>query len=229
MRSFGLEVGAGLQWEPHPGVVIAFAARSPGLELLTQVRQTRTAIEATVSSLDPDTLEFGPDDSEILAPGLGILSPGRFNLAFALRNELGWIALELDVQPPIEIEGLLDRRFVWNVRFGGRYIVDESVAIGAGLFTDLSEQEPIEDVGQTRIDFIGASLGVEYRTTHRLGEGEGVDTLIFSTTVGVRYAYGFGEVGGLIFNPVEGTELDRIPISATVHEIGLHLGSALYF
>lgn len=229
LRSFGLELGVGAQWEPHPGVLIAFTARSPGLELLTQVRSTTTNIEATVSDLDFDTLSFGPEDSESLAPGLAVLTPGRFNLALAHRFQRGWIAAEIDVQPPLDLDPVTQRRFVWNVRVGARYEVDERLGIGAGVFTDHSEWTPIRELGETRIDFYGVTAGLEYRTPHVLGENESADSLVFSTTVALRYAVGLGEVGGLRFDPQFGTTGATVPISTTVHEASLHIGSALYF
>ena len=229
VRSFGAELGIGFQWEPHPGVLLAFTARSPGLELLTQIRSTTTRIDATVTDLAADEVDFVPEDEEDLAPGIAVLTPGRFNLAFAHRFDRGWLAVELDVQPPIEVDPVIHRRFVWNVRVGGRYQVDDQLGIGAGLFTDLSEGSPITELGQTQVDFYGLTLGFEYRTPHRLGPGESVDTLVFSTTGALRYAVGTGTVGGLLFDPSRGTQRDTVEVSTTIHEVGLHLGSALYF
>jgi len=229
LRSLGAEVGFGLQWEPQPGVVIAATLRSPGLEILTQVRSTTTEIDVTARPGDGDLLRFVPEDEEALAPGIAVLTPGRLNLAIAHRFDRGWIGAEIDVQPPLEIEGVIARRFVWNVRVGGRYEVDENLGIGVGFFTDQSEGAPIAELGETRVDFYGLSGGFEYRTSHQLGEGEASSDLVFSTTVGLRYAAGIGEVGGLLFDPDRGIEQATVPIGTTIHEIGLHIGSALYF
>lgn len=228
-RSLGAELGLGVQWEPHRGVVISATFRSPGLEILTQLRSTTTAIDVVVDGMAPDSISFLPEDDEDLAPGLVVLTAGRFNLAIGHRFDRGWIAAELDVQPPLQLDGVLSRRFVWNARVGARYEVDHHVGLGAGFFTDHSEQAPIEDLGQTRVDFYGLSAGFEYRNAHRLGAGERADDLVFSTTFAVRYAFGIGEVGGLRFDPLRGEERDTVSIGTTLHEIGLHIGSGLYF
>jgi hypothetical protein len=229
VRSLGLEVGAGLQIEPHPGVVIAFTARSPGLEILTQIRETRTSIDVVVSDALPDSVEFIPEDDEDLAPGIAVLTPGRFNFGLGYRWSRGWVAAEIDVQPPLEIEPVTRRRFVWNVRVGGRYLVDDRTAIGFGAFTDHSEGQPIDRLGQTHVNFYGATLGIEYRTPHRLLSDSGPKNLVFSTTVAARYAVGAGVVGGLLIDPNRGSAPITVSIPTTIHEVGLHIGSALYF
>lgn len=229
IRSFGAELGVGIQWEPHPGVVIALSARSPGLELATQIGDTTTSIDAAVSDLDPDSITFAPDDHEALAPGFAVLTPGRLTLAFAHRFSRGWVDAEIDVQPPLDVDSVISRQLVWNVRVGGRYELDDHVGVGIGAFTDNSEGSPITALGRTRIDFYGGTLGLEYRTAHAMGPHESADTMVFSTTLALRYAYGVGEVGGLAFDPAGPSQGTVVPIHTDVHEISLHVGSALYF
>ena len=55
--------------------------------------------------------------------------------------------------------------------------------------------------------------------------------MVFSTTIALRYAYGAGEVGGAVF---QGTPLSTAPgnnsvVDVHVHELGVHLGSTVYF
>ncbi len=227
LRSLGAELAFGLQWEPHPGVVIAATLRSPGLEILTQVRSTSTELDVTVRPGE-DIVEFEPTDEETLGPAVAVLTSGRLNFAIAHRFDRGWVALEIDVQPPLD-EGVISRRFLWNVRAGGRYEIDANLGIGVGVFTDQSEGAPITELGETRVDFYGLSAGFEYRTSHLLAQSEAAPNLVFSTTVALRYAIGFGEVGGLLFDPNRGIQRATVPIGTTIQEIGLHIGSALYF
>jgi hypothetical protein len=229
VRSFGVELGVGMQWEPHDGVLIALTARSPGLELLTQVRSTTTEVDALLDGSADDRVLFEPLDEEDLAPAIAVLTPGRFNLALGYRWDRGWVAAEIDVQPPLDVPDVVNRRFVWNVRIGGRYELDDTLGIGAGMFTDQSEQSPIADLGETRVDFYGLSGGLELRTPHDLAASEDAPNLVFSTTIAVRYALGVGEVGGLLFDPQRGIEQATVPVDTTIHEVGLHIGSALYF
>jgi long-subunit fatty acid transport protein len=229
IRSFGAELGVGMQWEPNEHIAIGFTARSPGLEAFTQLRSTTTTIDATITGTGPDELTFTPEDGEIFAPGFAVLTAGRFNLAIAHRFDRGWVAAEIDVQPPLDIDPLLTRRFVWNARLGARYQVDDQLGLGAGFFTDHSEGTPIRELGETRVDFYGLSAGFDFRTPHNLGEGESAQTLVFATTAAVRYAVGIGEVGGLRFDPANGVQRATVPVDTTIHEVSLHIGSALYF
>ncbi|MBX3274602.1 MAG: hypothetical protein KF729_30330 [Sandaracinaceae bacterium] len=229
LRSLGTELGVGVQWQPHDDFVLGLTFRSPSFEIFTQVRSTTTAIDVTVEGTDPGTFTFVPEDTESLAPGFAVLTGGRFNIALAHRFERGWIALEVDLQPALQLDGVLSRRFVWNVRAGGRFEVDDNLGIGFGAFTDHSELHPIDELGQTRVDFYGLSAGLEYRSGHRLADNERSSNLVFSTTVGLRYAVGFGEVGGLLFDPRGGVTRDTVAVDTTIHELGLHIGSGLYF
>ena len=229
IRSFGVELGFGVQWEPHPGVIIGVAARSPGLEVATEIHDTTTTVDAAVSDVSPDRVSFAPDDRSSLSPGIAVLTPGRLTLAFAHRFDRGWIDAEIDVQPPLDIDTVVNRRLVWNVRVGGRYEVDEHVGIGMGLFTDNSEVRSITAFGRTQVNFYGGSAGLEYRTSHAMGPREPSDSIVFSTTIAVRYAFGIGQVGGLAFDPTAPNQGQVVPIATTIHELGLYVGSALYF
>lgn len=229
VRSFGLEIGLGLQWDPNPGVSFGLTFRSPGLEILTQVAGSTTSIDVTTRDALPDEIRFEPNVEEDLATGFVMLSAGRMNLAIAHRFDQGWVAAEIDAQPPLEVDGVLRRAFVWNVRVGGRFDVDDQLSLGAGFFTDQSERAPVDGLGETRIDFYGFTLGFEFRTPHELDEDEHAQTLEFSTTVALRYAAGIGEVGGFLFDPEGGIERATVLVGTTVHEVGIHIGSALYF
>jgi len=229
IRSFGVELGAGVTWEPHPGVLLAFTARSPGLELATQIRSTTTEVSATLTDADLDDLDFLPEDTEAIAPGIAVLTPGHFALAFAHRFRRGWIAGEIDVHPPLELDAVVRRRLVWNVRVGGQHRIDDHFNVGFGAFTDHSDGAPIAELGQTRVDFYGVTAGLEYQNRYDLGAPHEGRSLVFSTTFALRYAYGGGEVGGLLFDPARGTQRDTVSVHTTIHEMSLYIGSAVYF
>lgn len=229
IRSFGLELGAGLQWEPHPGVLIGITARSPGVEVATQVLAATTEIDATLSDVVPDHLDFLPEDTEAISPGVAVLTPGRFALALGHRFARGWIAAEIDVQPPLDVDAVINRRLVWNVRVGGQYQLNDSFNVGFGAFTDHSEGSPIAELGQTRVDFYGLTAGLEYRSRYQLGGADEDRSIVFSTTFALRYAYGGGTVGGLRFDPARGTHRDTVSIHTRIHEATLYVGSAVYF
>jgi len=53
--------------------------------------------------------------------------------------------------------------------------------------------------------------------------------LIFETTIGVRYAIGFGEVGGVALDVLADDLLTGLRVGVVHHTASLHVGSALLF
>lgn len=227
LQSAGIELAAGLQWEPLRGLHLGLSVRSPGLQLGSLYRATTTAVFA-----DADGLFFAPESSDALAPNLGVVTPTRIRVSAAYRFERGWIGVDVDLQHALQVPELaIDRRWVVNGRLGGRFWPEPNLSIGAGLFTDLSPQRRPQIFGQTDVDFLGGTVGLELRTPHLLGEGERVGSLVFSQTFALRYAAGVGTIGGLAFDPsVAGENAATVTVTGTqIHELSLHLGSALYF
>jgi hypothetical protein len=227
LQSAGIELGAGLQWEPVPGLHLGLSVRSPGLQLGSLYRATRTEVFA-----DGGMIAFDPTSSESLAPNVGLVTPTRIRLGVAYRFDRAWIGLDVDFQHQLEFPELgILRRWFFNARIGGRYWVEENLSIGAGLFTDVSPSVAPRIFGQTQVDFFGGSVGLELHTPHRLGQGESADTIVFSQTFALRYAAGVGSIGGLSFDPsIPGANAASLSVTGTtIHELSLHLGSALLF
>ncbi len=125
----------------------------------------------------------------------------------------------------------IERRWQINARVGGRYHVDETLSIGAGLFTDTSPARILTEYGQTQIDFFGGSIGFEMHTPHTLGPDEPAPDIVFAQTFALRYALGLGRIAGLRFADADAETSRDFVVSTptTVHELSLHIGSALYF
>lgn len=228
IQSVSLELAAGVQWEIVPGLHVGLSARSPGLLLGSLFRITSTRFSASGMGI-----EFAPTDGEGLEPRVDVVTPARVRLAVAYRWASGWIGIDADFQHALSRPEIgVERDWIGGVRVGGRWQVDRQIALGAGLFTDLDATRVIADYGQTRLDFWGGTLGLELRSPHRLGEGESVSELVFVNTIAARYAAGVGQIGGLRIDTAAADPRDAIravPVGTTVHEISLHLGSALYF
>ena len=227
LQSVSLEIGAGLQWDIMPGLTLGLAARTPGLMVGSLYRLTTTTIAS-----DPDGLVFAPTDEGMLRPQLAVVTPARVRLGIAYRWAEGWVGIEGDFQHELRSPEVgIDREWVGGVRVGGRYWVDPQISIGAGLFTDLDATRTITGYGDTQLDFFGGTFGVEVRNPHRLGEGENASDIVFVNTFALRYAAGFGQIGGLRFSLPLGAEgaVEDVAVATQVHEISLHLGSALYF
>jgi hypothetical protein len=227
LQSAGIELGVGMQWEPVPGLHLGLSVRSPGLQLGSLYRATSTTVFA-----DGGGITFAPSTSESLAPNVGVVTPTRIRLSAAYRFDRAWIGLDVDFQHELDVPELsILRRWMFNARIGGRYWLEENLSIGAGLFTDVSPYYAPRIFGQTHVDFFGGSLGLELHTPHRLGQGESADTIVFSQTFALRYAAGVGSIGGLAFDPsVAGENAASLTVTGTtIHEISLHIGSALLF
>lgn len=228
LQSVGVELAVGLQWDIVPGLTLGVALRTPDLQLGSLFRATSASITAT----HPGELLFEPSDMSGLVPNVGPITPTRLRIGLAWRTQRAWLAIDADIAHELIVPALdIERRWVANIHVGGRYWLDENTAIGAGFFTDVSPTRRITQYGQTQIDFVGGTLGVEIRTPHELGPHEHAETLVFSQTFALRYAVGVGQIGGLSFSDASPTMQTHDPLRTptTVHELSLHLGSALYF
>jgi hypothetical protein len=227
-----LEAGAGVQWQASRWVRLGLAVRSPGVEILESYRfQALTgAAELTEDGSAAIALDSTEDDA--LEARVGLVSPVRVKLGLAIGGPERWIALEGDLQPGLD-NRLAARETTWNARLGGRARLSRHVSIGGGLFTDRAPDHPAREFGTSRIDFYGATAGVQLATAHSLErrDDDPPRDLVFSTTIALRYAYGIGQVGGLRFDldaPEESVVTDQ-PVDGDVHEFSLHLGSAIEF
>ena len=118
-----------------------------------------------------------------------------------------------------------------NLRLGAKHLLSRSLAMGAGLFSDRSPSPPPDRFASLDIDYYGATLGFEVTNRYELRPQEPRESLAFSSTVALRYAYGNGRIGAVRVAPPQ--RLSEEPFfprnQVRVHEIALHLGSALYF
>jgi hypothetical protein len=229
LQSIGLELAGGIQWDIVPGLTLGVALRSPDLQLGSLSRTTSADIHPRP---DDGVLIVDPVDTSGLAPNVQGITPARLRVGLAIHGSRGWLAIDVDAAHELSVESLgIHRRWTFNARIGGRYFVDENFSIGGGLFTDTSSTQRVEAYGQTQTDFFGGSLGLELHTPHTLGPGERAPDIVFAQTFALRYAVGIGHIGGLRFtDATAGTSSDYVvSTGTTVHELSLHIGSALYF
>ncbi len=230
LQSVALSLAAGLQWEIVPGLHLGVAVRGPGLQIAARFQQTSATLIAALDPMGAGTIDLDPMDGEELQPRFGVVAPTRVRAGLAYRWSGGWIGIDGDIQHELSTPDLgVRRRTIGGVRIGGRVQVDPTVSLGGGLFTDLSPEIGVAEFGATMVDYYGGTFGIELRNPHRLGEGENAADLVFINTFALRYAVGVGSVGGLRFDPTREGIVEVVPVGTTIHEIGLHLGSALYF
>lgn len=227
LEALGAEIVAGLQWNPIDELHIGLSVLSPGVNFAARYRVVALGVTA-----GPGGIDFDRTDEGVLEPSLGLISPARVRLGVAYSFDGGWVSIEGDVQHPLNESDIgLTRTVVFGVRVGTRFHVDRNIALGFGLFTDLSPDPEPEEFGDTQIDFFGGTAGIELRDEHQLVENEQASTIQFSTTIALRYAVGIGRVGGLRFDTgATGADtITTVAVDTTVHEVSVHFGSALYF
>ncbi len=231
IQAVALRARVGLQWEIVPGFHAGLTVRSPSVLIGSQYRFTSGVV--TVDPTDPTSVDFGITDESGIEPRFDPFAPARVRLSLAYRWSEGWIGIEGDFQHELRVPSAgVDRDWIGGARAGGRWWVDRQVSLGAGFFTDLDATRRIDTYGQTRLDYYGGTFGLELRNPHRLGEGESVSDIVFVNTFALRYAVGVGSIGGQRFDfsaPDENGIVSVVEVATTVHEISLHLGSALYF
>ncbi len=220
----------GAQWEFIKGWHLGVTVRSP----LWQFGQfgDRTTVnsgaQTTDRQLPPASFTLSKDN--LRKTGGGTVLPVEIHVAVAAEFPGGYVALEADFMPPVENEELsVDSRFAWNVRAGVRYQFTERFAAGLGLFTDRTTAPPAAVLGDEHVDYYGVTLGGEYRKPIQLGSREEAKTLVFSTTFGVRYAFGLGQFGAYKIDLARPNASPDVVRDAVLHELSLHLGSTLLF
>jgi hypothetical protein len=227
---FGFRIGGGFQWDVLPSLHLGFSVLSPSYQVGQQVSAS-SSVGAYVSTPQGSIGAFVPYAEDRIEAAFQLFAPPRLRMGIAFGDKINWISLDADLQPSLQnADDEVDRHLLVNARLGGRIEIVPGISMGAGLFTDFSPTSTPKEFGDTNITFLGGTLGLEYESAHQLAEREG-ESLTFSTTLAVRYAYGWGDVGGLqvpTFRPGD-YEVTMPVVDVSIHEIGVHLGSALFF
>ncbi|MEO8180676.1 MAG: hypothetical protein ABI895_17710 [Deltaproteobacteria bacterium] len=229
----GLEAGVGFQIELTPGWRLALTARSARLLVYQLLTVSRAQGVATVAG---DGSRPGRIQAQIAEPSIqrtrfDAIRAGRLNLAVArLGTDGDWLALEADIQPGVDAASAgIQRRAVLNARLGLYHRLNDSMAVGAGLFTDRSPERLHADPLSSSGDFYGGSLGWQHDSRHQLGPDEPSDSLSFSTTLALRYAFSRGRLNNLSVDPAAPESLSGQRGRLLVHELGFYVGGGLSF
>jgi hypothetical protein len=208
---------------------VGFALRSPSVLLATALAGSSVEGSATT---EPSTANLQTTDLGDLVIGVHTARPFRARLGVAWAWGTSWVGVEGDIQPGLTEETIgVSRQTTFNVRAGGVVEVAAQTWLGFGAFTDRSADSIVTSLIASRIDYYGVTVGLRFDHPHDLSASERARTVVFSTTIGLRYAYGTGDIGGVIFDrmPAASPPGRNSTVSATVHELGVHLGSTVYF
>ncbi|MEZ4254072.1 MAG: hypothetical protein R3B99_38175, partial [Polyangiales bacterium] len=238
---WGLQLTAGAQWEPSTKLALGLHVRAPIL-LVREALDFHDVQQQT----DPSGLtNFG--FFERRAAPVGMLAPARLALGGAYRGEGFTLSAELayshalrslDVRTRAQREAgadarpIVDLRHNVTARVGGLVRLTDTKALGFGAFVDRSPERRPRGLGDFQVDYYGATLGFRTETQVRL-DHERARTLIFRTTIALRYALGLGEAAllrydqsspALSFTPETGETRDIL-----FHEAYVFVGSSLLF
>lgn len=230
--SVGGRAVVGIQYQPHERFSLGFVLRTPELSVYRWGR--RSTMYSITPGLIAGELEGGLlfETQNFSGGGIEQVAPWRFHISAAVHFSRGWLAVEADFQAPLQNDAFdIDRGWVSNIRVGTYFRVTETLFMGGGLFTDLAGDRPLTSIGSWRVNFYGGTIGGELRTPIALRRGSEPRTLIFSTTVALRYAIGQGESLGYSLEPQARdnpgfTEHIR---DVTFHELTAHIGSSFFF
>lgn len=228
----GLDSVVGLQLAPVAGLRIGLTTRTPRFAFLDFGRDT--SVQAVGYGGDGGgLLDFAVDDSEPQRWGFRVTRMPVFTLGVGWEGNRWSIALEGDLTPPLLTteRGVRPRLTLWNVRLGGKLEVTERVELGAGLFTDRTDEVAAETVMDERLDWYGATFGVRLRNPVPLADGARAESLLLISTFALRGAMGWGQVTvvDLEITSVDGFGIDLAPRDVVHAELSLHIGTALHF
>lgn len=228
----GFHVRAGVRYAPSERMAFAVSLESPNAYFWH--KRASFGLQSA-GAVDPSTNE-GQLQSETAEDkrsrvALGLYAPVRARFGAALDVGGALISVEGDVASRMKDSELeLDRRLSWNVRAGALVPMGEHYRVGVGFFTDRGPERR-DASGGGPVHYYGGTVGAEYQN-HRLLQSESDATqherLTFSSTVALRYAYGHGKQGAVLYD-LETFETRDRAATLKVHELTLHIGSGLYF
>lgn len=226
---FGFNVFVGAQWQLAPEWGLGLVVRTPLIQIYESVEQRLFLLDAAIAPDGSARVEttFLPMRQS------GFEASVAFNFAFTLAfawtpDDTSFLSLELDLKPGSK-DDEIEREFVWNLRLGGVFPLSDTFRFGAGVFTDNSWEPDPTEAWVDQVDFYGLATGIYFETPIALRDND-ASSLIFTSTIGLRYALGLGTTLRARATPFGiDTDPGRVAIDLTFHELGIHVGSGLRF
>jgi len=233
---YGGEVVLGLQWEFLRNLHLGLSFRTPRFVAYQHHKTFALTTGHTDSPGQPGTHVFSFDETP--DPLIrGRVAPMRLTigLGYAFAGGRGWVSGEVDFSPRLELpERGVFTRAIWNVRAGVRVRLTDRMVYGFGVFTDRDDETRTRNFPHFRINYYGATTGGEFRSPVRLGKGERARTIVFTTTLALRYAYGHGTAAQVVLDLADAPRGQILPVVRSLHPIEFHLiaghlGMGTYF
>lgn len=218
---YGARLGLGLQWTPTPRLDLGISLQTPTLSGFRYARET--AINgAFLGNVQANT--FDSTDTHGLKGVWEASTPLMVRAGIGYAVGKAQLLLDGSVYSRLNSkEDEFDRKPVGNVRAGTLVTLSKTLAFGVGAFSDLHGTRSMN------ADFVGLAGGL--RVTSEYHVAETGDPIVFVTSVGARYAYGFGKTEGIEFTSDENDDDGIVTHAASirVHEVAINLGGGVSF
>ncbi len=219
----GLQMKAGLQFAPIKELRIGWMVATPSYLAFVKNEITTTEI------LSPPigSPQFSGSQVDDLSGSWAGVEPGLTRLGAAYLGSWGWIECDLVLRFPLQTPELgIDWKTTANVRIGGIFQLTDRLKLGAGFFTDFSPEAEPSAFAESKVNFYGFTLGVDFANRAK-PPARGEDGFYIAFAVAFRYAHGSGSVVGATFPsafptpPIQPGVLDTVGIK--VNEFGINL------
>jgi hypothetical protein len=233
-QSLGLQPVAGLQLHLPRGWQAGLVVRAPSVRLYRQAQNVNMAL--SIAQTTETELELEDDFTDQTGFSSTLLTPLRVHLGLARELGDGQISAEASYRLPLRNRGEeLNQRGVFNARLGGQLALNETLALGGGVFSDRSADRLSEEDSDGRdIDYYGASIGVQLDTQYGIVTRKGQTLqqprpLIFRTTLVLSYLLGLGQLQRLELGQDAdgGFSLTFLNRHVVDHQIVLNFGATL--
>jgi hypothetical protein len=219
----GLQMKAGLQWAPIEEVRIGWMVATPSY--LAYLDNETTLTRELSPPAGPPAFN-GTQIDEIGGSWAGV-EAGLTRLGIAWLGSWGWLEGDLVLAFPLETPELgINRKTTANVRLGGIFKITDKLKLGAGFFTDFSPEEQLTGFSDSKLDFYGFTLGIDFANRAAPPERD-AEGFYLAFAVALRYAHGSGSLAGFRFPstfpdpPSQPGQLNIVDL--TVNEYGINL------
>lgn len=230
VSTIGIRSTLGMQYLVTPNWQLALVAFTPSFQIVSWGNVSADSAGAVAIGPGPVALQAERYSRKIFEWEGDMVEPFHAQAAIAYKQPDYWIGLAADLAIPLKNVSLfIDKPWRWNIEAGSKFKLTDKINMGAGIFTDRTDTNKITALGDTKINYYGLVFGAEFKTPIKRDSGPPV---VFSTTIGGRYALGIGQVGGELFDPEKDGSIADAKVVArdTIYnELSLHLGTSFLF
>ena len=191
----GLQMKAGIQWAPIEEVRIGWSVATPSYLVYLDNETTATQ---SLSPPNGSPASRGTQIDELSGAWAGV-ETGLTRLGAAYLRPWGWMEADLVVHFPLQTPELgIDLKTTADVRIGGIFKLTDKLKLGAGFFTDFSPEREPSEFADSKLNFYGFTLGVDFANRAAPPKNE-QDGFYLAFAVALRYSHGSGTLAGIVF------------------------------